>query len=85
MCFFSDVVTVVTFELTDARPRAMKALGMRGKHAKKNPTRTRADPVPHQKMHILRVLASSKIVFDFWPSSLSFETEQALSSVVSAC
>ena len=49
--FFSDVVT---FELTDcemqgqkkthARPGPMKALGMGGKHAKKKPTRTRANP-----------------------------------------
>ena len=65
----------------------LRALGMRGNHAKKNPMRTRGgrSNKSHFILHIFWVPAGSKIVSDVWPSSHSFETEQVLRSVVSAC
>ena len=95
---FGFLSEMVAFDLTDcqmhgpkkkhARPGAMKILVMRGKRAKKNPTRTKADPDPKEVKKIAHFSGPqlrSKIVFDFWPSSLSIEIEQALSSVVSGC
>ena len=90
VCFFSAVVTVELTDCENAPTRGhegLRALGMRGNHAKKKPMRTRAgrSNKSHFILHIFWVPAGSKIVSDVWPSSHSFETEQALRSVVSAC